>query len=217
MPLPFTRVGDQTFKYATFCEALSAELGPDLYIAKSEFGKGLFANRAFAVGSVLCAYDGALITTSQANDGRAQTHMLRLKDTDLVVDGLPLSRRLRFDRVAQRFFPEFVEDWDQGWACIANSSAGGVSNAKLVQVRDDRHNREEGYDPLTQANLPPSITNQMLPRAFLVASRPIEKHDEILWYYNPTFQAVQVIELEGGNTQSSCPGGSIETRGSTRP
>jgi hypothetical protein len=68
----------------------------------------------------------------------------------------------------------------------------------MIQVRDDRSNRAATYDPLQQSNLPPSITNQMTPRAYLVASKPMAKHDEILWYYNPTFQNVTVIEVEGG-------------------
>lgn len=196
MPLPFTKVGEVTFKYASFCDSVSGELGRAYYIGKSQYEKGLFANKALDVGDVICAYDGTLLTSSEATDGRPQTHMLRLRDTDFVMDGLPLSRRLRWERSSKRFWPEYVEDWEQGFACIANSSAGSVSNAKLVQVRDDRHNREDGYDPKTQANLPPSITNQMLPRAYLVVSRPTAKDEEILWYYNPTFHSTPVIEID---------------------
>jgi len=184
MPLPVTKVGDKTFKYATYCDAVAGELGRTYYIAKSTHGKGLFANRNLAVGEVICAYDGALITTSQANDGRPQTHMLRLKDTDFVVDGIGMSRRIRYDRLAERYWPEYFEDWDQGWACMSRSSAGDLSNATMIQVRDDRHNREQDYDELLQSKLPPSITNQMLPRGFLVAARPIAADEEILWY-NP--------------------------------
>lgn len=198
MPLPATKIGATRFMYATFCEAVSGELGRTYYLAKAEYGSGLFAAKNLEIGQVICPYDGALLSTSQANDGRAQTHMIRLKDTDLVVDGLPMSRRLKYNRVQKRYWPEFIEDWDQGWACMANSSAGAVSNSKMIQVRDDRDHRQDSYDPLLQTALPPRITNQMNPRAYLVASKPIAAHEEILWYYNPTFQDVQVIEVEGG-------------------
>jgi hypothetical protein len=67
---------------------------------------------------------------------------------------------------------------------MSRSSAGNVSNATMIQVRDDRHNREQDYDELLQSKLPPSITNQMLPRGFLVAAKPIAADEEILWY-NP--------------------------------
>ena len=173
---PPTKIAGITFKYATFAEKHSGALGKDYYIARGVYGKGLFARRALPAGTVICAYDGKLLSDAEAK-GRVKTHMIKPRGSHFVVDGLPLANALRWDKKDKMYWPEDLELWDLGWACIANSSAGGFSNAKMLTLRDDRDVRAADYDEETQARLPTRVLEILSTRAYLVASKDIAKDE----------------------------------------
>ena len=190
-----TKIAGITFKYATFAEKHQGALGRDYYIARGAYGKGLFARKALLVGTVICPYDGKLLSEPEAK-GKVKTHMIKPRGSHFIVDGLPLANSLRWDKTDKKYWPQDLELWDMGWACIANSSAGGVSNAKMLTLRDDRDVRAAEYDEETQARLPTRVLEILSTRAYLVASRDIEKDEEILWYYNPVFDSSdEVVDL----------------------
>lgn len=174
------------FEYASYAEDWEHWLGDDYYIADGAHGRGLFANKRFERGDVICAYDGRMLDVVDARKLKVKTHVMRLAGTQFAVDGWPLARALRFDPADGKWWPEDPEEYELGWAFMANSSAGtGDANARTLSLIDDRAVRRADYDPELQTPLPKAMRDILPRRAYLVAEKTIRKGEEILWYYNP--------------------------------
>lgn len=173
--------------YATKADTVKGFLGPDFYISRSKYGRGLFAARDFEIGEIITSYDGDLIHDSDLGS-RTRTHMLRVPGTDLIWDGYELTKRLVYDRTTQLFYPPSQDD-DAGFGAVANSSSRG--NAKIKWFYNDLKSRPSGYNPDAQTNLPGKDLKPKVP--YLIASRPIDAGQEILWKYQ--------VELDPDETE----------------
>ncbi len=169
--------------YATFADSIAGQLGRDYYIAKSEYGKGLFARHTIEESEIICAYDGDLIQDTRSQMGsRKRTHLLRVKDSEYIIDGYPMSTRLKFDKTDQKYWPEDIDEYYKGWGAIANSSLKGKnSNAKMIWLYNDRGRRPEGYNIQAQTTFP---GRNIIPKQpYLIANKRILAGEEILWKY----------------------------------
>jgi hypothetical protein len=171
--------------YASKASLEEGELGIDFYIARSKYGKGLFAARDIMAGEIITRYDGDLIHDSDIGN-RTRTHMLRVPGFDYIWDGYPISRSLRFDRTTKLFT---ADDEEVGFGAIANSSKHG--NARIKWFYNDLVGRPSSYDPYSQKNFPSKNVRPKVP--FLVASKEIQAGREILWKYQ--------VELDPDETE----------------
>ena len=169
--------------YATLADSLSGQLGRDYYIAKSKYGKGLFARHDIEAGEIICAYDGDLIQDTRSQiGGRKRTHLLRIKDSEYILDGYPMSTRLKYDKNDKKYWPEDIDEFYSGWGAIANSAMTDKdSNAKMIWLYNDRGRRPAGYNIQAQTAL--KDRNIIPKQPYLVAKEKILKDEEILWKY----------------------------------
>lgn len=175
MPRPAKKV-----LYASLADQVCGTLGRDYYIKKSKYGKGVFARHEFETGEILMPYDGDLLKDEEIGT-RKRTHLLRVKESDYVIDGLPLSKDLRLDMQSQEYWPQTVDNFFVGFGALCNSANQLHSNAVMKWLYNDRGRRPESYNPQDQT----FFKNQSLfpKQPYLVAKRPIDAHEEILWTY----------------------------------
>ena len=164
-------------RYASLARALQGSLGRDHVVGKSRFGKGLFSRRVFKKGDFVTEYDCSSDTPTQS------THVLRIKNSDMTVDGAPLAQSLRWNARSHQYGPLDAADTGRGYAALVNSSVGyrGRPNCGIVWTMDDVGRRPDGYVPATQARLP---GEDVLPlRPFLVATRTVLTGEEFKLKY----------------------------------
>ena len=92
--------------------------------------QGLFTHRTLLKGDVITEYDGPRAAAAAMQQ---RTHLLRIRGSDVVIDGAPISRCLTYDPQSQLYWPHSVADFDRGYGALADSSRGhGRANAVLL-------------------------------------------------------------------------------------
>jgi hypothetical protein len=148
-----------------------------------EHGRGLFVIKALGAGSIIARYDGVAHDSRTVPEGAPRTHMLRLRNCDQIMDGLPLASGLQ-KRPDGTYWPVRPAEESCGYASLANSApTEREANAKLVFLksyalpgapRPARRNRD--------------LAELLPPGAFLVAKRLLKPGEEVLWRYQVAFQ-----------------------------
>lgn len=168
--------------YASFAKEVQGEFGRDYLIANTRnAGKGLFAKRQFKKGDIIAEYDGRRTHSVP----HITTHLLRVPNSNLLIDGRELSDLLEYDSSSGKYWPKDnnLDDWFRGYAAIANSSKH--PNAKMKFLYDDLSKRDANYSPDSQTYFK---GQDLLPRRpFLVASKDIAPKEEITWKYKVVF------------------------------
>jgi len=194
-------------KYSSFADIIVKKLGDGYLLKDSEIGGiGLFANKNFEKEEIICRYDGVKRHRADINEDIVTSHLLSIKDSDLLLDGLPMRKELIKCCKSNCYWPTDIDLYFQGWACMANSSRGMVNitpNAKMEYFVDDGKVRIENYNPSTQARIPNGLKHVLGKIPYLVAKRAILKGEEILWDYNPFLEKkidsqkniVEIIDL----------------------
>lgn len=103
-------------------------------------GRGLFANTDFRAGCIISVYGGQPIYIKEAVKRKAtisQLYMLRLSDTDFVIDGWQFASGIQSTASPSGVFDPIQENgpqFHQGAGAIANHASGSSANAKLAFV-----------------------------------------------------------------------------------
>ena len=170
--------------FASLAQEVTGQLGKDYLIANTrDAGKGLFAVHQFKEGDIIAEYEGKRLHTPPL----ITTHLLRVPNSNLLLDGRFLSDLLQYDSRTGKYWPKEnnVEDFYRGFAAIANSSKH--PNATMKFFYDDIGKRSSTYDPQTQTHLKGL---DLLPkRPFLVANRVIHPKEEITWKYKIVYNS----------------------------
>jgi hypothetical protein len=177
-------------------DAVVGHLGAEYVIRDAgEWGRGLFVAAPLRKGALIARYDGVLHTTRTLPPGAPRTHMLRLKDSDFVLDGRPLADGLLRGRDGA-WRPANDGDARMGYASLANSSMDTAKspNARMVfrldygvaataPVGGDGAARPSGA-LAPAARRPNHALASLLPQgAFLVANKDLAPGAEVLWHY----------------------------------
>jgi hypothetical protein len=176
-PLPLPKSADAA-------DAVCGHLGVEYEVRDAgAHGRGLFVTKALAAGSVIARYEGVAHDSRTVPEGAARTHMLRLRDCDQIMDGLPLARGLR-RRPDGSYWPEREAEAGSGYASLANSApTEREANAKLVFIKSYAL---PGAPPPLRRNR--DVAALLPPGAFLVAKRMLKPGEEVLWRYQVAFQ-----------------------------
>ena len=153
-------------------------------------GRGLFlCARGAQKGSFLARYGGVDRDTRTLPPASElpRTHMLRVPGSQQILDGRPVAEALvRARDGTGTWVPTDAAGAGEGYGSLANSASRLKANAKMVFVVDDLVEgvRPQGYNALSApAKLHRDLAN-LLPRAaYLVALRPLQPLEEIVWHY----------------------------------
>jgi len=153
-------------------------------------GRGLFlSSQGAQKGSFLARYGGVDRDTRTLPPASEvpRTHMLRVPGSQQILDGRPVAEALvRARDGTGTWVPTDAAGMREGYGSLANSASRLKANAKMVFVVDDLVEgvRPQGYSALTApAKLHRDLAN-LLPRAaYLVALRPLQPLEEIVWHY----------------------------------
>lgn len=185
-------------KFSSLADVLTKKIGTGYVLKDSEIGGiGLFANRSFSAGDIICPYDGLKKHRSDIKKEDIKTHILSIPNTDYCIDGLEMRKDLKKDKDGF-YWPEDLNLYFNGWACMANSSRNLInneSNALIEFLICDEQVRFENYNPLDQTKLSNALMYVLPKKPYLIAKKDIKKNDEILWDYNPQIQKVEIIDL----------------------
>ena len=188
-PSPAPRQPGRPPAYASVADVECGQLGADYEIKNvPECGRGLFAVRKFAGGALVARYGGTLRHVRCLPEDLPRTHLLRIPDSDNLIDGRPLADGLQVSGCGRVWLPQDAADAGKGYASIANSAEGGRgANARMVFLVDDAGVRPPEYDAHEGKRLCQGLAG-ILPRAaYLVALRDIEAGEEIRWAYQVSY------------------------------
>jgi len=147
-------------------------------------GRGLFLSaRGVRSGAFLCRYSGAVrdVASLPAAETAPRTHMLRLRGSSRIVDGLPLASRL-VRRSGGEWAPASAEsdDWCCGYAALANAARSEAgANARMIFLPDDTAWRAALPEGERGRSLPRALAQLLPTAAFLVAKRDLQPLEEI--------------------------------------
>jgi len=183
-------------KYASLADVLINRLGEGYVLKDSDHGVGLFSKKVFCKNEIICAYDGQRIHRSDIGN-RNTSHMLSIKDSDDIIDGLPFRRDLKKDYASGLYWPEDLNLYFVGWAFMANSSRNSCknSNAYIDYIIDDSSIRIQNYNPFEPTKISNNLKNVLPKKPYLFAKETILIDEEILWDYNPFVKDSIVIDL----------------------
>ena len=146
-------------------------------------GRGLFVIKELPAGSVIARYDGVAHDSRTVPEGAARTHMLRLRNCDQIMEGLPLASGLQ-RREDGTYWPARAAEATCVYASLANSvPTEREANAKLVFLKSYAL---PGAPPPARRNR--DLAELLPPGAFLVAKRLLKPGEEVLWRYQVAFQ-----------------------------
>jgi len=150
-----------------------------------EAGLGLFAAQDIARGQIITEYCGDIISR-KAIGTIPRTHMLRIKETDLIINGRPIAFNIMRDMPDKNGCYAFYSPSNHhiGLGALANSSKEG-KNCEIIFLKD--------WD------LPNAVRALMPNQVFLRAAQEIKAGDEIMWDYY-YYQGSQVKANEGDGT-----------------
>lgn len=115
-----------------------------------------------------------------------RTHMLRVKGSDDILDGLPLAQRLVRARGGE-WVPADEADACEGYGSLANSAPKAKANARIVFLPDDSAWRREyaakHEGVATPASLPRCLAGMLPKAAYLVATRTLQPLEQVCWSY----------------------------------
>ena len=184
-PPPLPPTGRWELRYATSADLVCGQLGPDYEIRDvADCYRGLFPVRRFLKGQLVARYGGTRCHEKCLSPGHKRTHILRVPDSNDLIDGWPLARALVRSPCCRFWLPAPCSTGARsGHASLANS---GKPNTRIVFVADDSGARPLGYDARrpTLLGKPIWFENTHLPRAaYLEATCDIEVVEEVLWEY----------------------------------
>lgn len=144
----------------------------DYVVQNSEHGRGVFVTRDMPAGAVLLRYDGERKSVASLPQNAPRTHMLRLRGTDDVIDGLDLADNLFKCARTGLWKPLEPERFCWSYGALANAATTeGEANARLVFLTNDT----------TKASA--AAAKLFAPIPFLVAKRKVVAGEEVLWHY----------------------------------
>ena len=175
-PLPLPRSADAA-------DEVCGHLGAEYEVRDAgEHGRGLFVIKALPAGSIIARYDGVAHDSRTVPEGAARTHMLRLRNCDQIMDGLPLASGLQ-RRPDGTYWPARPAEAVCGYASLANSvPTEREANAKLVFLKS--YALPGAPKPVRRNR---DLAELLPPGAFLVAKRLLKPGEEVLWRYQVAF------------------------------
>ena len=181
-------------------QAQCLQLGVDIEIRDTPgAGRGLFAKALIPKGSRIALYGGNVVPTPTPFGTR--THMIRVPDTNVFIDGLPIAHDLMRNADTGAWspsstFPRACVDWLRrlaapphipGFASIANSApTSGEANARMewVEATVQQHQQHQQHSATADAADTFSafgVNARFV--GYLVATRDIHPGEEIRHCY----------------------------------